>query len=147
MNAGNAERRQSELTSSLRGHQAGDLLASPMLSVGADETGERVLQAMRTSHVRVFSVHLGESFIGFVSVEDLAKVAGEELPRTFVTALMTRIDDAERVPATDGLEALVVNGTDGEPLGLITRESVVRWLSTHLAGEGPAPKAAAYTAP
>jgi Zn-dependent protease/CBS domain-containing protein len=159
LNAGNAERRQSELTSSLRGHAAGDLLASPMLSVGADETGERVLQAMRTSHVRVFSVHLGESFIGFVTVEDMAKVAGEELPRTFVTALMTRIDDAERVPATDdandvvrrlatgGLEALVVNGADGEPVGLITRESIMRWLSTHLAGEGPAPGATAYTAP
>jgi Zn-dependent protease/CBS domain-containing protein len=159
LNAGNAERRQSELTSSLRGHAAGDLLASPLLSVGADETGEKVLQAMRVSHVRVFSVHLGERFIGFVSVEDMAKVSTDELGRTFVTALMTRIDDGEHVAASDdandavrklatgGLEALVVNGADGEAVGLITRESVVRWLSTHLAGEGPPQSAAAYTTP
>ena len=147
LSAGNAERRQSELASSLRGRTAGELVASPMLSVGADETAERVLRAMRDARVRVFAVHLGERSIGFVTIDDMAKVAADELPRTYVTAIMTRIDDAERIAASDdaneavqrlargGQDALVVTGADGEPAGLITRDSVMRWLSSHLAND------------
>jgi CBS-domain-containing membrane protein len=60
---------------------------------------------------------------------------------------MTRIDDAERIAASDdaneavqrlargGQDALVVTGADGEPAGLITRDSVMRWLSSHLAND------------
>jgi Zn-dependent protease len=66
LQAGNAERRQSEVKGALSGHVAGELAAAAEPRVGADETAECVLGAMRDAGARVLPVYLGDRFIGFV---------------------------------------------------------------------------------
>jgi len=144
LQAGNVERRQSEMRSTLTGHTAVELVAPPELRVAADATAASVLQRMRDLHAGVLPVYVGERFIGFASVDDMAKVATNELATTFVTAVMTRVeqtpeipasapaDDAVRAMGAAGSRALAVVLPDGECAGAITRESVVRWLASRL---------------
>lgn len=143
LQAGNVERRQSEVSSVLQGHLASELVAAPEPRVAADETADRVFRRMRDEGIRVLPVYIGERFIGFVSIDDMAKVPADELGRTYVTAIMTRIEDAEGISpsadatdalrrmASSGAQALAVVSPSGEPLGLVTRESVVQWLASH----------------
>jgi Zn-dependent protease/CBS domain-containing protein len=142
--AGNAERRQSEVAAELKGHTAADLIAPDGLRISADETADRVLQTMREQQTRVLPVYISDRFIGFVSIDDMAKVPFDELPRTYVTAIMTREEDATPVAPGDdanevlrtmaqrGLVALPVVAPGGALLGLITRDSIMHWLSDHL---------------
>ena len=141
--AGNAEKRQSQVTAELQGHTARDLIETAPLRASADETAAHVLLTMRRDGVRVLPVYVADRFIGYVSIEDMGKVPFEELDRTYVTAIMTREEDALHVAAGDdandalrefaqkGLAALPVVEPSGGLVGLITRDSVVHWLSAH----------------
>ena len=142
--AGNAERRQSEVAAELKGHTAADLIAPNGLRVSADETADRVLQTMRDQQTRVLPVYVADRFIGFASIDDMAKVPYDDLPRTYVTAIMTREEDATPVAPSDdanevlramaerGVVAIPVVAPGGALLGLVTRDSVMHWLSDHL---------------
>jgi Zn-dependent protease len=144
LQAGNAERRQSELSSALAGHTVGELVAPSMPRIAADETAEGALAAMRDESARVLPVYIGDRFIGFVSIDDMAKVPADELGRTYVTAIMTRAEDAQAIdPTTDAnvavrlmaassTRALPVVSAGGELVGLLTRESVMQWLASRL---------------
>ena len=145
LQSGNVERRQSEVASSLSGHSAGELIVEPTLRIGADETADRVLRTMQETRTRVLPVYVGERFIGFVSIDDMAKVPADELARTFVTAIMTRAADAVEIPASadandavrqmaaTGSQALAVVATGGELVGILTRESIMHWLARQVA--------------
>jgi Zn-dependent protease/predicted transcriptional regulator len=145
LQSGNVERRQSEVASSLSGHMAGELIVEPSLRIGADETADRVLRTMQETRTRVLPVYVGERFIGFVSIDDMAKVPADELARTFVTAIMTRAADAVEIPAgadandavrqmaATGSQALAVVSTGGELVGILTRESIMHWLARQVA--------------
>jgi CBS domain-containing protein len=101
-------------------------------------------------------VYVADRFIGFVSIEDMAKVPADELSRTYVTAIMTREGDAEHAAPGDnandvvqrmaraGLAALPVLAADGTLVGLITRDSIVQWLSSHWGNGGPAATAPSH---
>jgi CBS domain-containing protein len=144
LQAGNAERRQSELQGALVGHVASELTAPTTPRVPADATVERAFTTMRETQTRVLPVYLGERFIGFVAIDDLAKLPPDQFPATYVTAIMTRLeatstlaagDDAREALAQmsrDGSQALAVVDAAGDLVGLITRESVLHWLSTRL---------------
>jgi hypothetical protein len=146
LQSGNVERRQSEAANSLAGHSAGELVVEASMRIGADETADRVLRTMQASRTRVLPVYLGERFIGFVSIDDMAKVPNDELPRTYVTAIMTRAENAVEIPATadaneavrrmaaTGTQALAVVSLGGDLIGLLTRESIMQWLARHLEG-------------
>jgi Zn-dependent protease len=141
LQAGNTERRQSQVSSVLSGHLASELVAGAEPRVAADETAERVFRRMREEQIRVLPVYLGDRFIGFVSIDDMAKVPPDELDRTYVTAIMTRSEDAQEIPATadateavrrmaqSGAQALAVLSPSSEVVGLLTRDSVMHWLA------------------
>lgn len=141
LQAGNTERRQSQVSSVLSGHLASEMIAAAEPRVAADETAERVSRRMRDEHTRVLPVYLGDRLIGFVSTDDMTKVLPDELDRTYVTAIMTRIEDAQGIaPSSDatdavrrmaasGAQALAVVSPTGDPVGLLTRESVMQWLA------------------
>ncbi len=144
LQSGNVERRQSEVASSLTGHVASELIVEPSLRIGADETADRVLRTMQATRTRVLPVYVGERFIGFVTIDDMAKVPNDELARTFVTAIMTRAADAVEIPAgadandavrrmaSTGTQALAVVSAGGDLVGLLTRESIMQWLARHI---------------
>ncbi|MBV9648089.1 MAG: site-2 protease family protein [Candidatus Eremiobacteraeota bacterium] len=148
LNAGTLERRQSEVQSTLRNRNAADLIASPELRARADETADRVLHAMREDRVRVLPVYVADRFIGFVSIDDMAKIPLDELSRTYVTAIMTREEETEHASPSDdandvlrrmarsGLQALPVVDAQGNLIGLVTRDSIMRWLSSHWTKDG-----------
>ena len=157
LSAGTLERRQSEMQNSLRQRTAAELIAAPQLRVSADETAERVLHTMRDERVRVLPVYVADRFIGYVSIDDMAKVAPGELDRTYVTAIMTREADADHAAPLDGAndvvqrmarsgqQALPVIDAQGNLVGLITRDSVMQWLSSHLGRDSDATRTTAVT--
>ncbi len=146
LQSGNTERRQSEVAYSLAGHRADELVVDASMRVAASETADRVLRTMQETRTRVLPVYIDERFIGFVSIDDMAKVPSEELARTYVTAIMTRAENALEIPATadandavrrmaaSGTQALAVVSSGGDLVGLLTRESIMQWLARHLDG-------------
>ena len=139
---GTAEGLQAEVKQVLGGHSVGEL-ATQGNPIGADMTAEAALQSMLRTGSRALPVMFGEKLVGIVSLEDIGKVAPDELSKTYVTAIMTRetelVPVAPETPATEALQLLARSGHDqlpviaknGQLVGFITQESVLRWVAAH----------------
>jgi CBS domain containing-hemolysin-like protein len=69
------------------------------------------------------------------------RLPGEERERSYVTVLMTRVEDLDEVPTTtsadDAIEhltrnkahAVALTNPQGVAVGVVTPESVMRWLA------------------
>jgi Zn-dependent protease/CBS domain-containing protein len=142
LQTGTAEGLQAEVKQVLGGHTVGEL-ATQGNPIGADVTAESALQTMLRTSSRALPVMFGEKLVGIVSLDDIGKVAPEELSKTYVTAIMTRESDLSPVspdtPATEALQLLARSGHDqlpviapsGELVGFITQESILRWVAAH----------------
>lgn len=142
LQAGSAEQTSAAVAEALSGHQAAELVAPAELRLTADATAERALQTMQQSKVSALPVYIGEQLLGVVSLADLAHLPPGERTGTYVTAVMTRLDSRSTpaaAPARDvlvelarsGVEAVVVTKEGGDVQGIVTRESVMRWLAGH----------------
>jgi Zn-dependent protease len=142
LQSGTAEGLQAEVKQVLGGHSVGEL-ATQGNPIGADVTAESALQTMLRTGSRALPVMFGEKLVGIVSLDDIGKVAPEELGKTYVTAIMTRESDLAPVepetPATEALQLLARSGHDqlpvisrnGQLVGFITQENILRWVATH----------------
>jgi Zn-dependent protease len=141
LRAGNAEQSGLALKEALQGHRAGELAAPPEFRLAADATAARARGAMRAMGVRALPVFVGDSFAGIVTTANLAGLSDEELAERYVTSVMTREPEVERIAAASsandavaslarsGHDALALTDDGGGVLGLFTRESVMRWLA------------------
>lgn len=142
LQAGTAEGVQAEVRQTLGGHTVAEL-ATEGSPIAADASAEAALQTMLRTGNRALQVMLGETLLGIVSLDDIGKVAPEDLSRTYVTAIMTRESELQSVspdtPATDALQLLARSGHDqlpvvsrnGQLVGFITQESILRWVAAH----------------
>lgn len=142
LQSGTAEGLQAEVKEALGGHSVGEL-ATQGNPIGADMTAEAALQAMLRTGSRALPVMFGEKLVGIVSLDDIGKVAPEDLSKTYVTAIMTREAEfapvSPETPATEALQLLARSGHDqlpviarnGELVGFITQESILRWVAAH----------------
>ena len=151
LQSGTAEALQAEVKQVLGGHSVGEL-ATQGNPINADMTAEAALQTMLRTGSRALPVMFGEKLVGIVSLDDIGKVAPEELSKTYVTAIMTRETElapvAPETPATEALQLLARSGHDqlpvigrnGQLVGFITQESILRWVAAHRnLGRGIAP--------
>jgi len=139
---GTAEGMQAEVKQVLGGHSVAEL-ATQGNPIGADMTAEAALQTMLRTSSRALPVMFGEKLVGIVSLDDIGKVAPDDLSKTYVTAIMTREAEltpvSPEMPATDALQLLARSGHDqlpviarnGQLVGFITQESVLRWVAAH----------------
>jgi Zn-dependent protease len=139
---GTAEGLQAEVKQVLGGHSVGEL-ATQGNPIGADATADAALQTMLRTSSRALPVMFGEKLVGIVSLDDIGKVAPDDLSKTYVTAIMTRETELTPVspetPATEALQLLARSGHDqlpvmdrsGQLVGFITQESVLRWVAAH----------------
>ena len=92
---------------------------------------------------RAYLVTLGDTLQGLVTLTDVARVPAEQRPLRWVSEIMTRAPDLITLdpdaPLEDGLDILaasdikqIVVMKDGEPVGLLTREGVVRVMEVAL---------------
>lgn len=142
LQSGTAEGLQAEVKQVLGGHSVGEL-ATQGNPIGADATADVALQTMLRTSSRALPVMFGEKLVGIVSLDDIGKIAPEELSKTYVTAIMTRETELAPVspetPATEALQLLARSGHDqlpvidraGQLVGFITQESVLRWVAAH----------------
>jgi len=140
LQAGNVEGLQAEITAVLRGRKAADVAAIPPATVLADESAAAALRKLLGVEADALPVFVGERFIGMISLNALAALPSEELPKTYVTAVMTRAEDLETIaPGTDAMEALrtlarskrsalPVIDTDGRFCGFFSRDALVRLI-------------------
>lgn len=142
LQAGSAEQTRIAMTRAMRGHAAGELAVAPELAIPADARGTEALAAFERAGLRVLPVMLGDRILGIVSYDRLGSLGPEELQQNYVTAFMTRVEDLDEVAATtsadDALEhmarsnahAVALTNLQGMISGVVTAESVMRWLGT-----------------
>jgi Zn-dependent protease len=141
LQAGGAEASRLAITRALRGHSAGELALRPEVRIEADTPAARALELMRAAHVRSIPVFLGDRILGVLSENALAESAPDDLERQYATALMTRIDEIDAVPATSPADdviqrigknqaaAVALTDPKGGVTGIATADSLVSWLS------------------
>jgi Zn-dependent protease len=147
LQAGGAEQSRIAMTRALQGHAAGDLAISPEFAIAADARGDQALQAFQQTGLRALPVVLGDRVLGLLSYDKLSQIAEPDLEQNYATLLMTRVEDLDKVPATasagDAIEhmtrnkanAVALTNPEGLEIGVVTPESVMRWLGT---ARGPA---------
>ena len=92
---------------------------------------------------RAYVVMLGDTLQGLVTLTDVARMPEERRPMLWVSEIMTRAPDlitiAPDAPLEDGLDILATRDVkqllvmeDGKPVGILSRESVVRVLEVAL---------------
>jgi CBS-domain-containing membrane protein len=138
-----AEQRQGQLQTALRGHSALQLAVPAEATLNADTHADTALKLMLSKGVRALPVVLGDRFVGLVTLGDFAHVDGPSLEDTYVTAVMKRDHDVTTIsPSAPASEALALLGktgyhqlpvvdVDGMFLGFVTREGVIGWLAHH----------------
>jgi Zn-dependent protease/CBS domain-containing protein len=155
LQAGTAEAARATLERGVRGHVAGELAVVSALRVAADATAAGAAAAMAASHVHALPVVLGDRIIGVVREDAVAALGAEQRDGSYVTAVMTRIDDlatiAASAPANDAVtklvsspqRALALLDETGTTSGVVTPDSVVAWLARVQRGAGTAATVAA----
>jgi Zn-dependent protease len=141
LRAGKAEQANIAIADALKGHTAGELAAAPELRLPADATAARAVDMARQTGAHALPVFIGDQLLGVVSLAELMRLSDEERAQTYVTAVMTRVDDLASVSAStsaddavaqlarSGAEAIVITAASGASAGLFTRESVMSWLA------------------
>ena len=140
LQAGSAEQMRIAISRAMEGHAAGELAISPQIAIHADARGNEALAALQQTGLRALPVVLGDRLLGIASYDTLSQLSDEELQRNYITALMTHVEDLDEVPTTtsaaDAIEhlsqnkrhAVALTNTQGVAVGVVTPESVMRWL-------------------
>lgn len=137
--AGEAARVAARLEDALRGHTAAELAVPPGLKFAANLNAADALHQLLEHQINAAPVFIGERLIGIVTLQDLVRVS--DPAKTYITAAMTSIEalqslegDADagevtRILANTAQTMFPVTASNGELIGVITRESLVRWMS------------------
>lgn len=133
-------RAQETIHSTLAGRKVRDVMTSqfPVVTPGTS-LQELIDHYVATNFQRAFVVVHGDQFLGLVTASDIRKVDPGKRLWTPVTEIMVRPPEVATVSPDDSLEAafhlLAQNGVhqlpvveDGQPVGLITRESILNAL-------------------
>jgi Zn-dependent protease/CBS domain-containing protein len=146
----NAEGEQADLRSLMADVRVRDLVGPVRASVDVNATAEEAVARMRDARVLALPVVDGADVLGVVSLEDLAAVEPDRRPLTAVRALTREVrplapDDeawpALRRLATEGVAELPVV-QDGQLVGTVDRDDVVRYLRFLRVTEGRARRVA-----
>ena len=142
LQAGNMEQSRITINRALDGHSARELAAPPDLRIAANATVAEALRYLRDRNIRAAPVVVGDGFAGVATLDDLAHVPSDERERAYVTSVMQRPDvvatavpdasaaDVVREMAQNERPAVALIDGSGNFTGLLTRESVMRWLVT-----------------
>ncbi len=136
--AASTVRKQQSAESRLSSRHVRDAMRADFPTVEPGVSVQALLeQRMVTEFERAYVVTLGDTLYGLITAVEVNQVAPEARGRTWVTEAMTRVSDlATLTPDTsleDGLkhltgkeisQAVVVE--DGKPVGLLSREDVLR---------------------
>jgi Zn-dependent protease len=137
---------QARIARLLDGHSVAEVASAPDKPLPADATAADALAAILQSGNGAIPVTLGGRCLGVIRQEDFSKLVGSDYQSTYATALMTRIEDVERVaPAASATDALVrlkqcgrsviaVMDSDNNVVGFFGRNGVLRWLAVHVQG-------------
>jgi CBS domain containing-hemolysin-like protein len=125
----------------MRGHTAAELAISPESGIPADTRGNEALETFQHTSLRTLPVILGDRILGLVSYDKLSHLPDEEIKQNYVTGLMTHVEDLEEVPTTasaddaighltrNKVHAVALTNPQGVAVGVVTPESVMRWLA------------------
>jgi Zn-dependent protease len=142
LQAGGAEQTRLAISRAMKGHAAGELAISTELAIPANARGNEALEAFKRTGLRTLPVILGDRVLGLVSNDKLSLLPETELERTYVTGLMTHVEDLDEIAtstsADDAIQRLTSNAAhavaltnpQGTAVGVVTPESVMRWLGT-----------------
>jgi Zn-dependent protease/CBS domain-containing protein len=143
LQAGGAEQTRIAISRAMKGHAAGELAISPEFSVPANARGNEAIEAFQRTGLRALPVILGDRILGLVSYDALSRLPETELAQTYVTGLMTHVEDLGEVATstsaddaiahltTNKAHAVALTNPQGIAVGVVTPESVMRWLGTH----------------
>lgn len=143
LQAGGAEQTRIAVSRALKGHAAGELAVAPELALPANARGDEAIAAFQRTGLRTLPVILGDRVLGLVAYDALLRHPEAELEHSYVTGLMTHVEDLDEVatstPADDAIQHLATNPTHavaltnpaGVAVGVVTPESVMRWLAAH----------------
>jgi len=146
LQAGSAEQTRIALSRAMQGHAAGELAIAPEFAILANARGNEALEAFQRTGLRALPVILGERVLGVVSYDKLSHLPEKELEQTFVTGLMTHVEDLDEVATTtsadDAIEhlsrnkahAVALTDPQGMAVSVVTPESVMRWLGASRTG-------------
>ncbi|MDB5095538.1 MAG: site-2 protease family protein [Candidatus Eremiobacteraeota bacterium] len=139
LQAGSAEQTRIAMSRAMQGRTAGELAVSPEFSISADARGIDALEAFRHTGLRTLPVTLGDRVLGLLSYDTVSRLPDDELERSYVTGLMTHVEDLDEVPATTSAagaiehlankaHAVALTNSQGTATAVVTPESVMRWL-------------------
>jgi Zn-dependent protease/CBS domain-containing protein len=140
LQAGGAEQTRIAMSRAMRGRTAGELAVSPDFFISADARGNEALEAFKRTGLRALPVILGDRVLGLVSYDTVSRLPDDELEQNYVTSLMTHVEDLGEVPATTSADdaikhlaqnkahAVALTNSHGVAVGVVTPESVMRWL-------------------
>ena len=143
LQAGGAEQTRIAISRAMQGHAAGDLAIAPELAVPANARGNEAIAAFQRTGLRALPVVLGNRVLGIVSYDTLSHLPETELEQSYVTALMTQVEELDEVStstsADDAIQHLSLNkahavaltNPQGVAVGVVTPESVMRWLGAN----------------
>jgi Zn-dependent protease/predicted transcriptional regulator len=143
LQAGSAEQSRIVISRAMKGHAAGELAIAPESAVPANARGNEAIEAFQRTGLRTLPVILGDRVLGLVSLDRLSHLPQTELEQTYVTGLMTHVEDLDEVATTttadDAIAHMTTNKThavaltnpQGVAVGVVTPESVMRWLGAH----------------
>jgi Zn-dependent protease/predicted transcriptional regulator len=139
LQAGSAEQSRIALSRAMQGRTAGELAVSPDFAISANAHGNEALDAFRHTGLRTLPVILGDRVLGLVSYDTVSRLPDDELAQSYVTGLMTHVEDLDEVPATTSAagaiehlankaHAVALTNSQGTATAVVTPESVMRWL-------------------
>jgi Zn-dependent protease/CBS domain-containing protein len=149
LQSGAMEQSRITIAHALEGHAARELAAPQDVRLPANATGAEARTYFAEHDVRAVPVFVGDTFIGVLTADELAKVGPNDLEHSYVTSLMKRAEnvksiavassaaDAVRDMARDDERVYALTGEHGEFGGLFTRESVLAWLGRAAGAKAP----------
>jgi CBS domain containing-hemolysin-like protein len=142
LQAGGAEQTRIAISRAMQGHAAGDLAIAPEFAVPANARGNEAIEAFQRTGLRTLPVILGDRVLGLVSYDKLTHLSQAELEQTYVTGLMTHVEELDEVATSTSADdaiahmtsnkahAVALTNPQGTAVGVVTPESVMRWLGT-----------------
>ena len=126
------------------GRKVREAMSEGVRSVSPGTSIQSLVEDHAAAHMeRAYLVMLGDTIQGLVTLTDVARAPADLRPTRWVSEIMTRAPDlitiAPDAPLEDGLDILatrdvkqIVVMEDGKPVGLLSREGVVRVLEVAL---------------
>jgi Zn-dependent protease/CBS domain-containing protein len=144
------EERGTAISTALEGVTVGQIMSSPVATVGPGTTVSELLDKMMSEKHLGYPVVEGDRVLGVVTLQDVQGVPSERRSTTLVEAIMTRqiLAVASDTPAVEAIQAVASNRVgrilviDQDRLvGIVSRSDLMRVLQVRAAEKGrPAPR-------